>query len=208
MPPGYIDGKTPIYGTYLNASVGVVTPEVQQTAAAKTIAVPQPANNDTMAVLTSTQTLSSKTLIGPVISSGNWYLANLTQPIISSGNWSLGTLTAPTIDRLTNTIVGGRVFKTAAVGTAKTLDLATADIYLVQLTCSTVLTVSNAAPGKSYQLIIQQDIADSYTQVTYMSAFVNGFVNSGIAQKTGAVDFWSVTFDGSKHYAVGVKEIQ
>ena len=208
MPPGYIDGKTPVDGTYLNASVGVVTPEVQQTASAKTLVVPQPANNDTLAVLTSTQTLSSKTLIGPVISSGNWYLGNLTQPVISSGNWSLGTLTAPTIDRLTNTIVGGRVFKTAAVGTAKTLDLATADIYLIQLTCGTTLTVSNCPTGKNYQLIVQQNISNSYTQITYMSGFINGFVDSGIAQKTGTVDYWDITFDGSKHYAVGVKDIQ
>ena len=208
MPPGYIDGQQPVYGSYLNASVGVVTPEVQQTASAKTVTVPQPANNDTMAVLTSTQTLSSKTLIGPVISSGNWYLGSFTQPVISSGNWANASLTAPTIDRLTNTIMGGRVFKTAAVGTAKTLDMATADIYLVQLTCSSVLTVSNCPTGKTYQMIVQQNITNSYTAVTYPSGFINGFVDSGVTQHTGAVDFWTVTYDGSKHYAVGVKDIQ
>lgn len=222
MPPGYIDGKNPQTVTYLNATLGVITPDLQASAAAVTVAVPQPANNDTIAVLTSTQTLSSKTLIGPVISSGNWYLGKFTQPTITSAALTqpvitTGVLTSPAIalsggsidgGLINNAILGARTLKTAAVGTAKTLDLSTADIYLVQLTCSTVLTVSNCPTGKNYQLIVQQDISNSYTEVAYMSGFINSFVDSGIAQKTGTVDYWDITFDGSRHYAIGVKDIQ
>lgn len=212
MPPGYIDGYLAFITDTLTSPT-VLTPTVTSGSWYR--------GNFTQ----------------PNISSGTWYQGTLTQPIISSGNWASAALTQPSITSATltqpvittgsltspaiamtggtfdggilnNTILGARVFKTAVTGTAKTLDFSTADIYLVQLTCSTVLTVSNVSPGKTYQLIVQQDIANSYTAVSYPSSFINGFVDSGITQRTGAIDFWTVTFDGSRHYAVGVKDIQ
>ena len=111
MPPMYIDGRVPVSVTSLNASVSVQTPYLQEGSGTKSLAVPAPAANDTLAVLTATQTLAAKTLVNPVIQGGSVNAATLTQPVITSGtltspsitggNWNGGTLTQPVITTAT-----------------------------------------------------------------------------------------------------------
>ena len=223
MAPMYVDGKPPLVGvTSVDASVAVTTPFIQRASGAHSIAVPDPTNNDTLAVLTSTQTLSSKTLLSPIIVGGSIASANLTQPVITGGAFTgpainTPTLTAPTIAMtggqmsggIANYVVlGGRTVKTLAVGATKTLDFSTADIFIVPLTQATVLTVSNALPGKNYQVIVQQNIANGFTNMTWMSGFVNERLASGPTHRTAAVDFWNITFDGTYHYGMGSKDVQ
>ena len=135
MPPMYIDGRTPVAVTSMDASVSVTTPYLQEASGTKALAVPAPANNDTLAILTAAQTMSAKTLVNPVIQGGSILSATLTQPIITSG-----VLTSPTIAGGTMAtsvlsspviamtggqmsggianylILGSRTIKTAAVG--------------------------------------------------------------------------------------------
>lgn len=222
---GYIDGKFPAQVTTLQASVSVETPYIQQASGAHTLAVPDPAGNDTLTVLSGAQTLSSKTLLNPVITSGV-----LTQPIITSGVLTQpvitsGVLTSPLITtadiRLTgggtltggimhNVIGGIKVAQTQAVGATKTLDLSTADIFIVNLTQACTLTVSNAGSSKQYTVVVKQGVANSYFGMSWMSGFVNPSVASGPTQRTGAIDIWQVTFDQpvGLHYAIGAKDIQ
>ena len=112
MPPMFIDGRYPMDVTSLNASVSVQTPYLQEGSGTKFLAVPAPANNDTLAILTATQTLAAKTLVNPIIQGGSVNAATLTQPVITTGtlssptiqtpvmtggSWASGTLTQPVI---------------------------------------------------------------------------------------------------------------
>lgn len=193
MPPMYIDGNTPLRGiTSLDASVGVTTPILQHASGDKTLAVPAPATNDTLALLTSTQTLSCKTLLNPTISSAAM--------IMSGGQMSGGILI--------NTILGPRTVVTLPAGVTKTLDFSTADVFIVPLTGFCTLTVSNAETGKGYQVVLKQDIANSFTGMSWMSNFACEALASGPSPATGAVDVWTITFDGTYHYGVGAKNVQ
>ncbi len=99
------------------------------------------------------------------------------------------------------------VLKTLGAGATKTLDLSTADIYYVELTQATVLTVSNVPLSKAYWVIARQTNT-AYFPMSWMTDFVNGWVASGPAQMCGAVDVWSVYWDGSKHFGIGAKDVQ
>ena len=218
MSPMFIDGNVPLVGlTSVDASVIVTTPLIQHASGDKNLAVPAPTNNDTLVILTQTQTLSSKTFLAPIIMGGSIASANMTQPVVTGGVFTSPTLNAPIVNltggaltggMVNNVIMGLRTFMTLAVGAIKTADLSTADIFLVQLTGACTLTVSNPMTGKCYQVILQQDIANSYTGMSWMTGFVNGMLASGPTQSTGAKDFWTITFDGINHYGLGAKDVQ
>lgn len=213
MPPMFIDGRVPVVGlTSVDASVSVTTPYLQHASGDSALGVPAPTNPDTLAILTQTQTMANKTLLSPVLYSGSYASANLTQPVITSGY-----LTSPTIylsggaltgGIVNNVIMGKRTIATLATGAVKTLDLSTADVFIVQLTQVCTLTISNAMTGKNYQVVVQQNIADSYTDMSWMTGFINGMVDSGPTRSTAAKDFWTITFDGTNHYGVGAKDVQ
>lgn len=218
MSPMFIDGRVPLLGlTSVDASVSVTTPYLQHAFGDNHLAVPAPANHDTLAILTSTQTLSSKTFLAPIIIGGSIASANMTQPVITSGVFTSPTLNAPTVNltggaltggMMNNVIMGLRTLLTLAAGATKSMNLSTADIFLVQLTQACTLTISNPLTGKCYQVILQQNIANGYTDMSWMTGFINGMVDSGPTRSTGAKDFWTITFDGTYHYGIGAKDVQ
>lgn len=215
MPPMFIDGHVPVLGlTSVEASVNVTTPYINQTAGAELLGVPAPLNPDTLAILTQTQTLSSKTFLAPIIMGGSIASANMTQPVITSGVFTSPMLDSPLLTGamsggiLNNVILGARTVVSVATGTPKTLDLSTGDVFIVQLTAACTLTISNGGAGKTYQVVLAQGIADSYTGMSWMTGFINEKIASGPTQRTGAMDFWTITYDGSKNYGLGAKDVQ
>ena len=217
--PMFIDGGFPISVTSLDASVSVTTPYIQHASGDPALSVPVPAGADTLATLTANQTFSSKTLLAPVITGGNITSGALTQPVVTSGVFSAPTINTAVINTpsivmtggqlsggiANNLILGQRTVVTLPVGATKTLDLATGDIFIVQLTQNCTLTIAAAVTGKCYKVVVKQNIANSYTSMSWMTGFINGLIASGPTQSTGAIDYWDVMFDGTYHYGIGVK---
>lgn len=202
---GYIDGQVPYQVSTLVATVSVQTPYLLYDAGAKSLAVPDPLADDTLAILTGTQTMDHKTLLNPVITTGS-----LTSPLITTADIRMtggGTYSGGIMHH----VVGGAVVvQTQAVGATKTLDFSTADAFLVNLTQNCTLTIANAASSKLYCVVVKQDITNSYTSMSWMTGFVNEKIASGPTQKTGATDFWQIFYNApdGKHYAVGAKDVQ
>ena len=208
MPPLYIDGRVPLDVTTLNASADVATPYLMQGAGAKTLAVPNPAANDTIAVLTATQTMANKTISGV----GCYFTGNVTHSdLITSANIGSSYF-------YSGTVYGSIIYDdvtTAGIGTPKTLRIDQANVFIVNLTAGCTLTVADGFASslglpKSYHVIVQQNIANSYTAMSWMTGFVNGAVDSGPTQRTGAIDFWQIVWDPitGKHYGIGAKDVQ
>lgn len=144
---GYVDGKLTYDVTSLNASVSVTTPFIKASDAANSIAVPNPAANDTFVVLSGVQTMSGKTLLSPVLQNAVVTSATLTQPVITSGaltsptiqsgtwtgpsvtggNWLSGAMTQPVITSgsLTSPSITGGIFSAGATTAQMTAAAAT-----------------------------------------------------------------------------------
>jgi hypothetical protein len=212
--PGYIDGKAPLTVTTLEASVSVQTPYLQHDDAAFSLAVPDPAAVDELAILSGAQTLSSKTLLNPVITSGS-----LTQPVVIGGRLSgsvVATSEVTESEVYSNYLYHNVSFDPVIVdvdsGATKTLALLSGDVFRVSLTQNCTLTISatSTTVSKSYAVIVKQGEANAFHQMSWMTGFINGMVASGATQRTGAIDYWQVLYDWDtgKHYAIGVKDVQ
>lgn len=215
--PAYIDGRVPVSVSTLEASIGIQTPYIQQASGASLLGVPNPAGPDNFVVLSGVQTLSSKTLLNPVITSGA-----LTQPVVTSG-----VFTAPTINtalmntpdiRMTgggtmtggimhNVIGGVRVVATIATGATKTLDLSTADVFVIDLTQNCTLTITNGQSGKLFQVITKQTSSNFFT-MSWMTGYVSEEIASQPTNRSSAMDVFNVLFDGTNHFGWGIKDVQ
>lgn len=214
--PAYIDGRVPASVSTLEASVGIQTPFIQQGVGAAALGVPNPAGADTFTVLSGVQTLSSKTLLQPVVTS-----ASLTQPVVTSG-----VFTNPTVDtalikspdiRMTgggtltggiahNVVGGRRVPVDLAAGATKTLDLSTGDVFIANLTQTCTLTVANAYTNKIYYVIVRQT-STNYFEMSWMTGFITDKIASGPTLHSDALDVWHVLFDGTNHYGFGMRDL-
>lgn len=225
--PLFIDGSIPVSVTSLDATVGVTTPYLQAAPGDASVAVPAPAANDTIVILSQTQTLLAKTLVAPIIQGGSLSGVVLTAPTINSGTLQSAvssneilyspTLTTANISLSGGQMSGGIVFNTVlgaktiaqySAGPTITLDFSTADIFVVQLTQTCTLTVSNALTGKCYYVLIQQSIANGHAPMSWMTGFISEKVASGPTRATGAKDFWSIVFDGTNHYGAGARNLK
>ena len=205
--PFYIDGKVPVDCTTLDASIEVITPVIRYSSAANPVTVHQPTNADTLVTLTDTQTLSSKTLLNPVITS-----AVLTQPTVTTA-----LLSSPEINLTGGQLSGGIILNTVFYGgpahvltsaSPKTMDLATANVFICQLTGSATLTVENAQDGRQYILIMEQNITDGHTDAALPSNFLNNLWASGPTQATGAKDIYYATYFSGASYVSIAKDVQ
>lgn len=148
MPPMFIDGRYPVAVTSLNASVSVQTPYLQEGSGTKSLAVPAPANNDTLAILTAAQTLAAKTLVNPIIQGGVFTAPTITTgvlssptietPVMTGGSWASGTLTQPIITSgvLTSPAIVGGNWSSAAL-TSPTITNAGASTATVEAAVAT-----------------------------------------------------------------------
>lgn len=92
MPPLTIDGVFPLSVTQLSASLNVSTPYIQQGPGASVLAVPNPAGDDVLVVLSGVQTMSSKTLLNPVIQLGTITSATINYPVMSASAISASSI--------------------------------------------------------------------------------------------------------------------
>jgi hypothetical protein len=201
---GYIDGKVPLQGTTLAASVCVQTPYIQQGDGASVLGVPNPAGADGFVVLSGVQTLSSKTFLGPTIVGGT----------VSGAVFTTGEVLESEVysNSMYHNISFDPVVVTVADGATKTLNFFDGDVFRVNLTQACTLTISatSTSVSKAYMVIVKQAVANEYFPMSWMTGFVNGMVASGPTQKTGAIDYWQILYDWdtAKHYAIGVKDVQ
>ena len=220
--PFYIDGRVPVDVTTLDASVEVITPYIRQSSGANVIAIDNPAGDDTLVTLTDVQTLSSKTLLNPVITTGT-----LSSPVVYSGTFSgmaitsayiqTCTINSPSINMSGGQLSGGIYFDSVNYGgsiqvltslTPKTLDMTTANVFICNITGVATLTIENAQDGKQYVLILQQSLANSYSDIALPNNFINQAIASGPTQSTGAVDIYNVTYYNGYNYVTSGKDLR
>jgi len=219
--PFYVDGRVPVDVTTLDASIEVVTPVIRQSSGANAISVDNPANNDTFVTLTDVQTLSSKTLLNPVITTGTFssptvYSGTFSGMTITSGVLATCLLSSPEIALTGGQMSGGYYYDTVNYGgsiqvltsaTPKTMDMATADVFICNITGVATLTVENVQDGKQFVLILNQNISDGFSDVALPSNFINAALASGPYQATGAKTVYMAVHYNDYHYVILARDL-
>jgi hypothetical protein len=224
MPPMFIDGRPPLVGaTSIDASVSVTTPYIQHASGDKSLAVPAPATNDALALLTATQTMANKTLVDPVLQGATGMAipasATLTNPIITSG-----VLTSPTIyggtlatsvlsspaialtggqmsgGIINYVVIGARNIAAMTISVNHTMDMSTADMFMFTLDAVGTLTVQNVCTGKIVKVIIKQ-LTNTGRLMSWMtgSSYTRG-TNDTPPTASGGIYEYQIFFDGTRYY--------